>query len=373
VRVETGVVREDFVELEPAIRTDEGYFRFKGFAAKPGVMVYVIDGREVRVLVPPETLHDKASLDTLVLKPLTLGHPDPDMYPDQVTPYNERDLSVGSVGESVEIRRDGRVAFSNVVRSAHAIQAIEQMQAEGKILGLSPGYRCDEECSPGVHPEYGAYDRIQRNRRYNHLAITDSPRGGPRVHFRIDDTSTETPETPMKQAMIESLVALGMSREDATNAVEDEATALEAVKAQVQARADEAEAARVAQDEADEAEAAKAVEAAEAAKAARVEARKARRALDAMAGEYKVDADNFDDADLKAAILKAAGVSVPRRDGLDETIATEVCYEVFLASRKTVKADGADPVKDAFTFDPNPFRQDEVAPVDLGRVYAPKA
>ena len=366
------VVREDFADLEPARWTDEGYLRFQGFVARPGIMEYDEGGVVVRVLVPPETLHSKAALDTLHLKPLTMHHPDPAMYPDQVTAENERDLAIGSTGERVVVRKDGRVAFSAIVRRADAIEEVRKMKAEGKILGLSPGYRCDEDCTPGVHMEYGAYDRIQTSRRYNHLAITDSPRGGPSVHFRIDESCTfrqdgdDLLETPMKNALIEALVHLGMKRSDAVLLAEkDEKIVLEGVAAQgvtqASVRADEI---RMAVEAAKPKTATS--EEIEAARLGRVANRKSRRILDGLAVEFKIDSDAYDDDSLKVEILKEAKVEIPKMDGVEAPVLTRVYFDAFVASRATVKPAGEDPVRDAFRFDASP------GPVaDLRDVYGP--
>ncbi len=118
---------------------------------------------------------------------------------------------------------------------------------------------------------------------------------------------------------------------------------------------------------------AKAAKEKEAVKADEIQARRDRRTMDAVAAEYKIDADAFDTADLRVEILKAAKVAVPRRDGLDEAIAAEVAYSIFLSARTARQdTDDVDPIRDAFRVDANPARQDAPQTVNLRDVYAPK-
>lgn len=178
------VWREDRGLISSVRRTDEGYLILRGYAAKPGVMEYrQADGSVIRELVLPEDLHDPASLDTLRGKPTTLEHPAEDVTPDNVHRYG--------TGDVPDVRVDpqnGYLDVETVIRRRDAIQAYDS----GEKVELSPGYWVLSEDSPGVHPEYGPYDRIQRSRRYNHLAQVSRARGGPDIRLRTDSAGAAT-------------------------------------------------------------------------------------------------------------------------------------------------------------------------------------
>lgn len=82
------------------------------------------------------------------------------------------------------------VTFDGVfLRAAHltvwdqeAIQEIERGEKEE----LSSSYGYDADMTPGMHPEYGAYDGIMRNIRGNHVAVVIKGRAGSDV--RVSDS-----------------------------------------------------------------------------------------------------------------------------------------------------------------------------------------
>ncbi len=187
----TRVQRYDRGELRSAVRTAEGYYLVEGFVSRPGVLEYVqADGSTRRELVLPEELHRADSLETLGRKPVTLEHPD-----EFLTPENVGDHSVGDVDGDVEIERlNGFVRVKMAVRRADGIAALD-----AGICELSPGYVCDLDATPGTHPKFGAYDAIQRNRVYNHTAITRAGRAGPEVRLRKDSAAQVTPFQPEQQ------------------------------------------------------------------------------------------------------------------------------------------------------------------------------
>src|SRR5690606_36395618 len=84
----------------------------------------------------------------------------------------------------------------------------------GGKSGLSPGYTCRIDETPGTHPIFGPYDAIQRDRVYNHVAHTDSPRGGPTVRLRVDSAYQIDPRgTTMltRSYVLTLLTAFGLS------------------------------------------------------------------------------------------------------------------------------------------------------------------
>jgi hypothetical protein len=142
------------------------------------------DGSVVREFVPRETLHDAASLLTLGRAPLTLEHPREDVSPDNV-----QELGVGDVDGEVVIADNGFVRVRGAARRKDAIDAID----DDVKRQLSPGYSCRIDPTPGIDPEFGAYDAIQRERRYNHLAIVGAARGGVQIRLRADSADEVDP------------------------------------------------------------------------------------------------------------------------------------------------------------------------------------
>ncbi len=191
--------------LAPRV-TDEGFLLVTADFARPGVMAYRhADGTVTRELLSEEELHDADSLATLALKPVTLEHPR-----GNVTPESHADTSVGSTGEIIEVVREGGYArVKLVVRDREAIDAVRAGKVE-----VSPGYRVQLDSTPGVHPVFGAYDAVQRRRRYNHLALVDQARGGPDIRLHLDsalaigdDDRNSTQESPMPRALFLALLA----------------------------------------------------------------------------------------------------------------------------------------------------------------------
>ena len=175
--------RCDVSRFKAARRTASGGLAIPGNLTRTGVFVYTRhDGSKVRELRLPEEVFNKDSLATLRGAPLTVGHP------GRVTPDNWKSVTVGHVGE--DAKPEGRfIAGSVLVQDAQTIAGVE-----GKTLGeLSCGYDCDVEQKSGVF-EGEHYDAIQRNIRYNHLAIgplNGFARGGPEVALRQDSAFTE--------------------------------------------------------------------------------------------------------------------------------------------------------------------------------------
>lgn len=183
--------RCDRGELLRAHRTTEGYLLIEGRAARPGVLTYRnADGSTTRELVLPEELHRTDSLATLARKPVTVEHPSVPVGPDNV-----RELGVGDVDGEVAVEEEGGFVRVKLVVSRR--DGIDAIDSDG-IRELSPGYDCRIDATPGTHPTYGAYDQIQRDRRYNHLALTERARGGPEIRFRVDGASVQVDPFPIE-------------------------------------------------------------------------------------------------------------------------------------------------------------------------------
>lgn len=163
---------------------DNGYLRIDGVVAHVGILEYMDDdGTVIREFVPEETLFDEASLQSLAGAPVTLQHP-----PEMVTPSNYKEYSQGSVNGMP--RRDGdNLVASMLVIGNEALHAVEY----GGVSELSPGYSVDLDETPGEW-QGQKYDRIQRNRRYNHQAIVDAARGGSVCSLRFDGANVPNNE-----------------------------------------------------------------------------------------------------------------------------------------------------------------------------------
>lgn len=176
----TMVQRFDRAEatLDPADKMANGMVRMHAAVAVPGVMEYQdADGNITRELIDADELHDVESLKSLASVDVTLEHPDVDVTPDNVST-----LGVGDVGEHVQVLEEtGHVRVSIVLRRKDALDAVAAGKRE-----VSPGYKCFIDPTPGVHPQFGAYDAIQRHRRYNHLAVVNEARGGETIKLRAD-------------------------------------------------------------------------------------------------------------------------------------------------------------------------------------------
>ena len=204
------VLRFDVGELRPPTRRPDGSLLAEGFVARPGIYVYQgANGEKRRELVPASTLADPAALATLRRVGVTLNHP-----PDRkVTPENSAAVLVGDVGTDVSVNADGYLRADLAVRRADAVQAIDQ-----GVRQLSPGYFATIDETPGVDPEFGAYDAVQTSREYNHVAIVPNARGGVGCELRADDaghvdltfTRTRTDGASMNPMIAAILASFGI-------------------------------------------------------------------------------------------------------------------------------------------------------------------
>lgn len=171
-------------ETNPAEKTAEGFLVARAPVTSIGVFSYRNpDGSERRELRLPEEVFNADSLASLRLKPLTLLHPE-----EAVTPENIEALQVGSVGSDVTTD-SYRVYVSLAATKKDGIDAVEK----GTARSLSCGYSCDIEWTSGTWMGM-KYDCIQRNIRYNHVALVPAPRAGDGNSIRMD--SAGTPKLP---------------------------------------------------------------------------------------------------------------------------------------------------------------------------------
>lgn len=132
-----------------------------------------------KVLRPAEELGAPETLESFKLLPWVdehamLGPEAAKVMPSVALPAEQKGVH-GVLGQDVEF--DGNTLFNNVkVFSDSLARLIDSGKAE-----LSAGYRCKYDFTPGVHPQFGPYDVVQRNIRGNHLASVSQGRMGPQV------------------------------------------------------------------------------------------------------------------------------------------------------------------------------------------------
>lgn len=188
------VVRMDRSRLGNVRRTGSGGARIPARLTRTGVLSYRNpDGTERRELRLAEEVFREDSLATLEHATVI----DVEHHTGLVTPEVWKDVALGHVHG---VRRDGDfVASELVVQDADALERIDS----GKLADVSCGYVCRLDPTPGVHGGQ-RYDCVQRDIRYNHVALCP-PRGGragPEVGLRLDSNSVvfidEQEETDMK-------------------------------------------------------------------------------------------------------------------------------------------------------------------------------
>lgn len=168
-------------------KTDLGY---KGMAhvTKVGVFYYMNgDGTLRRELRHPDEVFAQDSLDSLKLIPITVGHPK--VPRGLLTTQTSKQHLVGMTGDAVS-HDEEFVDVTIAVNSDEGIKAIELDKKEE----LSCGYTYKRDNTPGEYDGV-AYDCIQREIRYNHLAIVKRGRAGKKVRINVATDGVETLET----------------------------------------------------------------------------------------------------------------------------------------------------------------------------------
>lgn len=187
--------------------TPEGYLEGKAVLTTVGVYPYVTaDGAVVWELRPPDEVYHPDSLASLKLQPIASAHP-----ADSVGPDNVSKLGKGVVGENITIDPfQGHVIGTLRITDRDTIMGIK----EGN-RGISCGYKADIEDSKGVWNGV-PYDAIQRNIRYNHVAVNiDKGRAGDAARIRMDHGFDSWNGVMCQQEKV---------RQDNTSPIEDKST-----------------------------------------------------------------------------------------------------------------------------------------------------
>ena len=238
--------RHDLAPLNHPRKLANGSLVADALLTRIGIFSYINDdGSTRRELRLPEEVFSTDALASLAMLPVTVDHP-----PEEISPANAKQYTVGTVGENV--KRDGDfVRAPLVIFDAAAIEAVNTGKRQ-----VSVGYHLDLDETPGEW-RGERYDAVQRNIRGNHLAIVDQGRAGPAAAIRIDTREIETmkirisgTEYEVDEAVGKYFVELeskaaGLATEaatlkTATDAAEKQVTTLTAERDQAKARADAA-------------------------------------------------------------------------------------------------------------------------------------
>ncbi len=270
-----------------AQKTAEGFIRDKPVIGRTGILRYLnADGSERLEYRPPEEAFSPDSLATLKGVPVTVGH-----HGLVTSDDIEHQQAIGTVLDAGE--KDGNNIVANMVLYRLPTDARE----------LSCGYTLDLDETPGTTPDGEHYDAVQRNIRYNHVAVVRRGRAGvARLNMDGDQEpiEDEKKESIMKirldngleyEAVPEVAAYIDQLRKDAA----DHKTKMDKLQAKYDASLDDNK--KLKED---------AAKAKDDAKKNFDAAVKVRVAILKKADEFGIEkADEMDDMDIKKAIIKS--------------------------------------------------------------------
>lgn len=191
----------DNLRLDAVVLDENGFLKTKAYATRTGVFVYRRpDGSIFRELRVPQEVFRPDSMQSLRMVPITNDHPSEKI----VNSKNAKRLQVGMTGDVHQ--EDHFLKAEVAITDASTIDEVEKGKRE-----LSCGYTCELEETPGVW-EGQAYDAIQRNIVYNHLAVVMKGRAGPEVRMHLDAEDAievHTDEKERKEEKTDMKVKLG--------------------------------------------------------------------------------------------------------------------------------------------------------------------
>ena len=158
-------------------RTPEGYLKATTALTCVGVQEYTdrqmggTTDEIVGVFRPPETVFHKETIHTAKLKPITDNHPDID-----VDAANYRNLSVGTLGDTIEPLDEQRLGGSCVITDERMIEGIDAGKLETSLGYEATIKQVDGEWN-GKAYKYAFVGPMM----INHLAIVERGRCGPNV------------------------------------------------------------------------------------------------------------------------------------------------------------------------------------------------
>lgn len=157
---------------------------------RTGVQVYRNpDGSERREYRPPEEVFHADSIASLAGAPVTNLHPR--------SGKASREDQCGAVAGEVRKASDGRHLEADLALLDPELISDVDSGAKGEV---SLGYDCRLDHAPGVSPEGEAYEYVQREIVYNHVAIVPRGRAGSAA-LRLDHQGNLTPAHTESQDM----------------------------------------------------------------------------------------------------------------------------------------------------------------------------
>lgn len=199
--INTAVNRYDRIDapawmVRPFERTDEGYLKGRAVVTNVGVFLYQDGAGGIRrELRPPEEVFAPDSVASLKVKPVTNEHPKEAVTADNVRKYQAGTtgsnpttdgMDIGDPGDGLPPRTDRyHLSVDMTITDAEAVTDV----LAGK-RALSSGYTAELEDSSGVWMGI-PYDVIQRNIRYNHVAIVDRARAGDAARIILREDSAD--------------------------------------------------------------------------------------------------------------------------------------------------------------------------------------
>lgn len=172
-------VRFDYRKFEKATKTDAGFLKAPVYATRVGVFKYMkADGTILREYRPAEEVFRPDSMESLAGVPLTNRHP-----AGLLNSKNAKSHMVGYTSDKVD-RED---LFIKTLVTITDEDTIKDVELKG-IREVSCGYTCELEMKSGTF-DGEEYDAIQRNIKYNHLALVEKGRAGRDVRLKLDADS----------------------------------------------------------------------------------------------------------------------------------------------------------------------------------------
>lgn len=173
------VARFDYIgSLGKFERTSVGGIRVPARLTRTGILEYRLpNGKVRRELRTPEEVFRADSLKTLVGATVT----DLEHHRGLLDPETWKDATLGHADN---IRADGKFVVADLnINDADAVRQVENRE----LHDISCGYQCRLDFTPGIY-EGQPYDAIQRDIRYNHVAVLPPGKGraGTDVALRLD-------------------------------------------------------------------------------------------------------------------------------------------------------------------------------------------
>ena len=145
-----------------AKKTDEGFILDSPIVGRSGLLRYInADGSERWEYRPPEEAFKADSLASIRGKPITVGH-----------------IAMVNSDNSSKLPMVGTVLSEGKQDGDNIRVDVSIFNLPTNARELSCGYTLDLEETSGFTPDGKRYDAIQRNIKYNHLAIVEKGRAG---------------------------------------------------------------------------------------------------------------------------------------------------------------------------------------------------